>query len=170
MYRSNYKYNVYEHFKFKHGITNRECIQKLDKADAARTLAAYNQEHPHFPRVHNAPSTDSTSRKTPAQHFKPYKCSFCEFRSGRKDSAAMHIKRSHALENVAASYLVTVLPMDVAKQTIDMYNKTRNSRNCVIHSTASQQYQNHRQTDNLDMPKNDSQVRKGTRSVNQHPC
>jgi hypothetical protein len=118
-FRSNWFKNIQKHLKIKHGdsFACDENIHKLDEADAARTLAAYEREHPN-----NAYCNDEEQETV---QCKPFKCGICEFRSGRKINTVMHIRRCHKLENVSANNLVIKLPKDVARQTIGMYFEAR---------------------------------------------
>jgi hypothetical protein len=56
---------------------------------------------------------------------KPYKCSMCEYRTGRRANTCKHMGNIHRVEYKQATRLVTELPMDVARQTINMYNEER---------------------------------------------
>jgi hypothetical protein len=131
--------------KTKHGniFADRKFIQKLDKTEAARTIEAYIRNGSKRTRVKSKQTADEQEHV----QCKPYKCSICEYKSGIRSNTAMHIRRTHRLENQSANRLVTELPIDVARQTVKMYNEAR-ARDGLFHKGGKRvDVYNHSQAD-----------------------
>jgi hypothetical protein len=120
--RSNWGTAIHNHLQNKHGqmFAYKKYIIKLDEAEAARTLAAFECEHSRTV----VELADSESVEEIVQ-CKPFKCSMCEYRSGIKTYTYNHIVKYHQFEYKQATRLVTVLSIDVARQTVNMYNEAR---------------------------------------------
>jgi hypothetical protein len=114
--------NAITNLNAKHGenFANSKYVQKLDKDNTARTLVANDREH-----------LKTVRRRATRLSYKeillckPFKCNMCEYRSGRRANTCIHITKFHRLEYKQAARLVTVLSMDVARQTINTYNEAR---------------------------------------------
>jgi KRAB domain-containing zinc finger protein len=101
-------------------FANKEFVQTLDKADAARTLAAYDLKYLNQ-QLHNRHRRHISKSKIFS--CKPFKCGMCEFRSAQKSNASTHMRLVHKVDSNAAKRLVKVLPLDEAKSTAEEYNK-----------------------------------------------
>jgi hypothetical protein len=174
-YRSNWSSNVTSHLRAKHGNTfaNYKYVQTLDKAEAARTLDAYNREHGNTRRVHSNRERSNAVEHAAGDNLeeilqcKPFKCGMCEYRSGRRINTCRHIIKTHKLEHQRAAKLVTVLPMDEARRTVNMYNEARD-RDGFFHRRGRASH-HRRVNENLQMTAGRGQTGEVTYSLNQNP-
>jgi hypothetical protein len=101
-FRSNWQWNVLQHFKAAHRqvpFNPTQCVQVLDEEEATRSLAAYKKNQPW--------------KSIPC---KPFNCGKCEYRAAQKSNVYGHMRRVHHVESHEVKRLVKVLPLDEAKK------------------------------------------------------
>jgi hypothetical protein len=102
-------------------FSNSKYVQKLEKAEAARTLVAYDRDHP---RTVVYKSTGIKHHHHQQKFLeKPFKCGMCEFRAAHMSSTNRHMRLIHKVGYHEAKRLVKVLTLDVAKKTLREYSK-----------------------------------------------